>query len=160
MRWPSWTKEAPAFSLIEVVIALGVITFAITAITGLLSVALKSSRASTDETLVASFAGDIMSDLRRRQFTNAWNSLQAGSNVFFDGSGRPINEVGAAISSETARAQGAVYQCAISTVPDTNKTATTGAENLRLVTLDFTWPVGQAAPPNRRIIHASLVRSY
>jgi len=160
MRWPSWTKEAPAFSLIEVVIALGVITFAITAITGLLSVALKSSRASTDETLVASFAGDIMSDLRRRQFTNAWNSLQAGSNVFFDGSGRPINEVGAAISSETARAQGAVYQCAISAVPDTNKTATTGAENLRLVTLDFTWPVGPAAPPNRRVIHASLVRSY
>ena len=56
MRRPSWTREAPAFSLIEVVIALGVITFAITAITGLLSVALKSSRASTDETLVASFA--------------------------------------------------------------------------------------------------------
>ena len=156
MRWPSWTRESPAFSLIEVVIALGVITFAITAITGLLSVALKSSRASTDETLVASFAGDIMSDLRRQQFDAAWNSLQAGSNAFFDGSGRQLN----AISPEEARSQGAVYQCAISTVPDTNKTASTGAENLRLVTLDFTWPVGPAAPPNRRIIHASLVRSY
>jgi len=160
MRWPSWTREAPAFSLIEVVIALGVITFAITAITGLLSVALKSSRASTDETLVASFAGDIMSDLRRRQFTSAWNSLQAGSNVFFDGSGHPINEVGAAISAETARSQGAVYQCAISAVPDTNKTATTGAENMGLLTLDFTWPVGSTVPLNRRIIHASLVRTY
>jgi len=160
MRWRSWTREAPAFSLIEVVIALGVITFAITAITGLLSVALKSSRASTDETLVASFAGHIMSDLRRRQFDAAWNSLQAGSNVFFDASGRPLNDVGTMLSPETARSQGAVYQCAISTVPDTNKTATTGAENLRLVTLDFTWPVGSVAPPNRRIIHASLVRSY
>ena len=159
MRWPNWTREDPAFSLMEVGIALGIIAFSITAITGLLSVALKSSRASTDETLVASFAGDIMSDLRRRQFDAAWNSLQVGPNVFFDGSGRPINEVGAAISPEMARSRGAVYQCAISTVPDMNKTATTGAENLRLVTLDFTWPVGSAAPLNQRI-HASLVRTY
>jgi hypothetical protein len=29
-----------------------------------------------------------------------------------------------------------------------------------LVTLKFTWPVGLAAPPNERIIHASLVRTY
>lgn len=160
MRCPSRTRGAPAFSLIEVVIALGIIAFAITAINGLLSVALKSSRASTDETVVASFSGDIMSDLRRRQFTNAMSSLLVGSNVFFDGSGKKLNDVGVAISPETALSQGAVYQCAINAVPDTKMTASTGAENLSLVTLKFTWPVGPAAPPNERIIHASLVRTY
>ena len=149
-----------AFSLMEVVIALGVVAFSISAITGLLSIALQSSRASTDETLIASFSREIISDLRRLQLDAAWTALQDGTEVFFDNTGRQMNGLGSPIPPEIAKTKGAIYKCKISAISDPALRGTSGSENLLLVTLDFTWPQGLGVPLNRRIIHASLVRLY
>jgi Tfp pilus assembly protein PilV len=54
----------PAFSLIEVVIALGIIAFAIVAIVGMLPVALKSSQDSMRETDATLIAQRIFSELK------------------------------------------------------------------------------------------------
>jgi uncharacterized protein (TIGR02598 family) len=57
-------KHLPAFSLVEVVIALSIISFAVIAIVGMLPVALKSSQNSMRETDATLIAQRIFSELK------------------------------------------------------------------------------------------------
>lgn len=59
-----------AFSLIEIVIALGVISFALVAILGMFPVAMKASRESQEETRTAAIAQLVFSQLRSQATTN------------------------------------------------------------------------------------------
>jgi len=61
---PQIQKDSPAFSLVEVVIALGIISFAVIAIVGMLPVALKSSQDSMRETDATLIAQRIFSELK------------------------------------------------------------------------------------------------
>ncbi len=58
----------PAFSLIEVVLALGIIAFALVAILGMIPVALESNRASIDETRATEIAGQVFATLSSQPF--------------------------------------------------------------------------------------------
>lgn len=60
-----------AFSLIEIVLALGIISFALVGIMGLFPVAMKSAQESQRETRAAQIAMQIFSDLRSTSGTNA-----------------------------------------------------------------------------------------
>lgn len=60
-----------AFSLVEIVIALGVVSVAVIAIFGLFPVAYRDSLESQRETRAAFLAEQIVSDLRSAPFTNA-----------------------------------------------------------------------------------------
>jgi Tfp pilus assembly protein PilV len=72
-----------AFSLVEVVIAIGVISFALVAIIGILPVGLASSRQSAQETRANHLAEEIFSTLRSQPFTSA--SLSSlGTNTTVD----------------------------------------------------------------------------
>ena len=70
-----------AFTLIEVMIAVAVVTLGIVAVLGLIPVGLKSARDAADNTLAATIAQDIFSQLRARPFgpitiyTNCENTL-------------------------------------------------------------------------------------
>jgi uncharacterized protein (TIGR02598 family) len=59
-------KTAKAFSLIEVVLALGVASVALVGILALVPIALKTARTSQDETRVAQIAQKVCDDLRSR----------------------------------------------------------------------------------------------
>ena len=61
---PQIQKDSTAFSLVEVVIALGIISFAVIAIVGMLPVALKSSQDSMRETDATLIAQRIFSELK------------------------------------------------------------------------------------------------
>jgi type II secretory pathway pseudopilin PulG len=67
------------FSLVEVVLALGVIGFALLAIIGLLPIGLQSGRASIQETRANHLAEQIFSTLRSQSFT-AVDLSQLGGN--------------------------------------------------------------------------------
>lgn len=56
-------REAEAFSLVEVVLALGVIAFALIAILGVFPVGLATQHSAQDDTRAAQIAGDILSSL-------------------------------------------------------------------------------------------------
>lgn len=56
-------RQKAAFSLVEVVIALGVIGFAIVAILGVLPVGLKTAHSAQDQTRAGQIAQDILSSL-------------------------------------------------------------------------------------------------
>jgi uncharacterized protein (TIGR02598 family) len=85
-------RRSAGFSLVEVVLAVGVAAFVLVAITGLLSVSLNSARESATDTLIVSMASRALSDLRSQPFTNLNPSLGATSNrLYFDDLGVPTN---------------------------------------------------------------------
>src|SRR5205823_7388168 len=57
-----------AFSLVEVVLALGVLSFAIVAILGLIPIGLQTSHSSQDETRAAQIAQSILATFSGQQF--------------------------------------------------------------------------------------------
>ncbi len=91
---PSLGKRA--FSLVEVVLALGVVSFAIVAILGVIPVGLNSGRSSQSETRAAQIAQDILSSLASQSQANFTNcvikqpatttALDFSYNITLDGS--------------------------------------------------------------------------
>lgn len=78
-----------AFSLVEVVLALGVVSFAIVAILGLIPMGLQTSHSSQDETRAAHIAQSILATFSAQQFNavtfllyNASDGTQSGSVAF------------------------------------------------------------------------------
>jgi len=71
-----------AFSLMEVVIALGVVTFALVGLMGLMPVSIDSSRASVNETRAAQIAQRLFTDYKGQSFTGITFPL-------YDTSGNP-----------------------------------------------------------------------
>jgi Tfp pilus assembly protein PilV len=69
-------KRRAAFSLVEVVIALGIVSFAIVAILGLIPTGLQTSHSSQDETRASQMAQGILATL-------------AAQNIMLSKSGRP-----------------------------------------------------------------------
>jgi type II secretory pathway pseudopilin PulG len=74
--WNYPARKVHGFSLVEIVIALGVISFALVAIIGLLPIGLASGRATIQETRANNLAEEIFATLRSQPFTAAsLNSL-------------------------------------------------------------------------------------
>ena len=68
------SKPLRAFSLVEVVLALGVVSFAIVAILGVFPLGLSTSHSAQDETRVAQIAEDILASLAGQAPTNYNNA--------------------------------------------------------------------------------------
>lgn len=85
-------QDAGAFSLVEVVLALGVVAFAIVAILGAFPAGLHTSRSSQNETRAAQIAQDILTSLASQTQTSFTNCVinQSGTATALDFS-QPIN---------------------------------------------------------------------
>ncbi|CAN5341019.1 hypothetical protein BH09VER1_BH09VER1_27480 [soil metagenome] len=153
--------NAGGFSLVEIAIALGIVAFALTAIVGLLSATLKTSKSALDDLLVSEMTSDLVNTLRKQDFTNIPSNA---TNVFFDISGKRVNPLdpttGVISNVATALAiqQGAVYSCAPTIRSDTNLEGTNSFPNLWRITLAFQWPAGAASSLNQKNIHAEIAR--
>ena len=77
---PNAFRKNAAFSMIEIVIALGVISFALVAVIGLLPVGLRASRESIEETRAAAVAQSILETVPSQPF-NAASFSSLGSSV-------------------------------------------------------------------------------
>lgn len=151
------------FSLVEVVIALGIIAFALVAILGMFPVAIGASRDSRTDTRAAGIARLIYGQLRgqppdRASLTlntnpaagqafvghAAVNLKNAYTNwVAFDDKGDPLRSFAAAeYTNDALPANGAVYKVRFSVEP--HKPVT----NLSRVTVEVTYPA--LAPLSRR----------
>lgn len=64
-------RGATAFSLIEVTLALGIVTFALVGVIGVLPVAMSSSRQSVDKNRAAATADTVFTSLRSQPFQQA-----------------------------------------------------------------------------------------
>jgi uncharacterized protein (TIGR02598 family) len=128
-----------AFSLVEVVVALGLFSFCIVAITGLLSVGLGSTRSVVNEGVAINIAGSVYGAWEAQTnraanltvpglFTNLPGlSTSPSNNFFFDQSGVQVQDA----------SQGALQM-------DYVATASGAAPVVTTLDLVFTWPVGGA----------------
>lgn len=167
-------SENDAFALAETMIALGVAAFCLTALLGLLSVALAQEKESLDDTVLASITSQVVADLRRQNFSSLTGTSDvepgqvpvksdAPALLYFDTGGkRLLDENGIDMDRAGALAAGAVYQCTETMQGDANTlTAAKGGKRsiaLLNIELKFEWPAQAPAPPNQRIIHAAIAR--
>jgi type II secretory pathway pseudopilin PulG len=77
------TAARRAFSLVEVVIAIGVFAAAIVAIIGLLGPTLRTTREVLDSTVAARLAEGVEGELKRVGFTNVSSAVSAGVLVVY-----------------------------------------------------------------------------
>jgi uncharacterized protein (TIGR02598 family) len=148
---PQIQKHPPAFSLVEVVIALGIISFAVIAIVGMLPVALKSSQDSMRETDATLIAQRIFSELKTGSIGNR--------SVTTDPDGISTHNINLAANSTNYLAftqDGTVQTHTNSANPTPSYdfyaqisiSTNTGLTNLALVQIDITHP--PSAPPEKR----------
>ncbi len=150
-NFPPVQKHSPAFSLVEVVLALGIISFAIIAIVGILPVALKSSQNSMRETDATLIAQRIFSELK--------TGFGGNRSVTTDPGGISNHMINLATNSTNylAFTQDGTVQTHTNT-PDPNPSydfyaqisisTNTGLTNLSRVQIDITSP--PSAPPSAR----------
>jgi len=131
-----------AFSLTEVVIALGIISFAVVALLSLLTTALRTGRDATDDSLIAAMAKRTMTELEGTPFTD----LTEGNDktYYFDMDG--------IITSEKAKA---LYECTVTLSKPPADIEDQVGQNFKLVQLQFASPVG-AANPTKRTLNATI----
>ena len=79
------SRTDEGFTLVEVMVAVAVVTMGIVAVLGLIPVGLKSARDAADNTQAAMIAQDAFS-YTRRQALAAWSSL-GGINEYYDAAG-------------------------------------------------------------------------
>ena len=132
-------RSLAAFSLVEVVLALGLFSFCIVAITGLLSVGLRSTRSVANESLAANIAASVYGawEVQRSAdtelvipgiLTNARISVSASNDYFFDDRG-----------VQTEGADLAALRMAYAV-----DAATEGTNVTSTLALTFSWPVSGA----------------
>jgi len=98
MRLSNRTK--PAFSLVELTLALGVAAFCLLAVFGLMPVGVQTNRNATSQTAAASVMAAVIADLRatpKVNTTSAKFGITFGTNppaLYFDGSGQFATSLG------------------------------------------------------------------
>lgn len=147
---PPVQKHLPAFSLVEVVVALGIISFAITAIIGMLPVALKSSQDSMRETDATLIAQRIFSEIKTGNGENRTMTISPTGTTC-------ILALSANSTNYLAFTQDGTVQTRTNT-PDPNPSydfyaqisisTNTGITNLSRIQIDITHP--PSAPPTAR----------
>ncbi|CAN5346321.1 hypothetical protein BH09VER1_BH09VER1_27950 [soil metagenome] len=89
-----------AFSLVEVVLAIGIVSFAMVSILGLIPVGLHTFRSAMDLSVEAGIAQKLVADVQRTDFQN----LQS-TNFCFDDQGIPVAPAGAVFTAQVAQPQ-------------------------------------------------------
>ena len=131
------------FSLVEVVMALGIVAFALVSMLGLFSVGIGASKHSGEDTEVASMSAQVMS--RLRNITNS--AVPATTNLYFDYQGRFTN---------TANSQYGYYECRLTTQSASSTEISSDTTSLIKAKMTFCWPSSTSQRPNTNIVHATF----
>lgn len=125
---PDGRIPCPAgFGLVEVAMSLGIVSFALLALFGLMSVGLSSGKTSREDMICTGLAMTAFSELRGLPFVD----LPTGTNFYFTYEGGRLST-----------SNNAYYECAAS-VSDSTLPSDFGY--LRRVRLEIVWPVGAVA---------------
>lgn len=136
-----YLRDRSGFSLIEVVVALGVVAFAIVAILGLVPTGLQTSRNSQNDSRAAQIAQAVFASLASqapRQFSNISLPLDDNSPVSFDLS---QSETKSFYADNDGKLVGTVASAAYEITAATNKSPTGFDQGYaNQVTLTVAWP--------------------
>lgn len=126
-----------AFSLIEVMLAVGLMAFVLTAILGLVALAVRGTKNADMDARLAVLTSRISSGYQSRGYSAALAAVSTNGTTYYDFYGAPTN------------AAAAYFRCdAVNATPAGNST------NYALLRLAISWP---AANPGSTNIHVSSV---
>ena len=138
-------KPASGFSLVEVVLALGVAAFALTAIIGMLPMGLKIQQTSIQQTIANNITSEVIGDLRAAYSKSGSNSSQFGIELKKLPPGQqqkysPTPIYFALDGTQQNGSAGAIFKATITYFSATDITDAT----LTLVDITISWPAAQA----------------
>lgn len=154
------------FSLIEVIIAIGIFTFCIVSIVYLLGVALESSRQSQIDSAMIGILRNMDSEVRALPYTNASGAslitvANAGTNFFFDSVGNlTTNDAQKIYRANLVRVDSSIVASLTSVTNGTNiSPGVTNATNHYLWVLNVTYPAPSYPNTNRLLLGRTLMGS-
>lgn len=137
------SSMVPAFSLVEVAVALGIVSFVLLALMGLAIAGLDASRTSQDDTTLAALAREILVELKSNQQYDELSVIGT--------SRRHWNSHG----EITDNPDEFHYQCDITVSPPGPAIPGVSSQASQLL-LRFTWPYGQSPPQNEQVFTTTL----
>ena len=149
------------FSLVEVVIATGIVSVVIITIIGLLTVGLRNSRESAEDTNLALMTQTISSLVRTRSFSNVYSSTDfsesnTDADYFFDANGTLVRDAtGAPASNASADSH---FACTITR--RTPSLAPVSSSNCIYLQYRFTWPLSAQATNRRDKVGFTSLANY
>jgi len=162
------TNTKQGFSLIEVVVSLGIVAIAVSGVLGVLSTAMTTTKDNDRETMLVSMNDQVMTDLRVVPFDALWQAVPHSAAISTASSAQTAPEDTlyyftneAVLIPGTAPTSDATYLCTVKKTPDADSQnhGVNGAYNLLKLQLHFSWPLS-APEANRRaaVINTSLAR--
>jgi len=173
-------KKEQGFSLIEIVLALGIISIGLVAILGLVATSMTSSKDSKDDTNVAlmlqAVNAQLQAQLRSQLGPAGYNAFYNNTNYsegdntadyFFDVSGNLIRDTsGNIVTTASNIPSGTVplYSCTVkikdpANFPSTLKLSNPPDGGLVFIQLDFAWPYGAPLPnQHHKFVLTSLAK--
>jgi len=170
------------FTLVEVVLALGIATIGLVSILGLLNAATDAEGSAGHDTTLVAMSDYVLNELHTTPFDALWSEdpTQNWSAAPTTGTNIPdtifyFTNEGAALSlSEAGTNPDYLYKCVVRKTPDPNsQNILNGTYNLLKVQLDFYWPAistldekPKTPPPNnnfsplipKKTLHVSIAR--
>ncbi len=155
-------KRWAGFSLIEVVIALGIISFCMIGVLGLIALSANYSGQSSRETAFALMAQSTISNLRSRGFSlintpalpTQGTLDDATPDFYYDVNGRVALKSDGTV--DTSPHSDSIYGCTVTRYSPNNQTSA----NVIFLRLEFSWPIVAPAVNRQKIdVYTSISNS-
>jgi uncharacterized protein (TIGR02598 family) len=91
------TRPSKGFSLVEVVLALGILVFCLVALLGLIPMGLQSFRSAMTLTVESQIAQSLSGDIQLTDFGNLQTMLNPAAKYYFDDQGMVVDAASAAV---------------------------------------------------------------
>jgi len=148
------SPRSRGFTLVEVALALGIASFALVSILGLLNVAVDTDGGASRDTTFAAMSNHVMNDLRSMPFDSLWtaepeknrsvaaaNGPAADTVFYFTNEGTPV-DASDATSADKSKQLSVLYRCTVKKTADVRtQSVGSAAYNQLQLQLIFAWPV-------------------
>jgi len=106
---PLKDRQATAFSLVEVTMALGIVSFGLLSVMGLMPVGLSTLRNAMDQTVEGQIVQKVSGRFLLTPFSKLQTDYAAGTNFYFDQEGEEVAQSNATYEVKAKKPTGAVY---------------------------------------------------
>jgi uncharacterized protein (TIGR02598 family) len=135
----SWERQA--FTLVEVVIAVGLVAFVLTAILGLATMAANETKNGDLKARLAWITESVTSECQSQRFATVLESTNMPKTNYWDYSGTPVTNV-----------QDAYFVCTVSKVTPSPMPTNFTTNNFALLQVSIRWPNPQLTSTNVSLI--------
>lgn len=140
------SRSSPAFSLVEVTLALGVAGFCLIAVMGLLPVSVQTNRAAVQQTTANGILSAVISDLRTVP-KGAWQNSKQFKTVFPNKNGTPNHLYFSNDGSTGTKADQAYGNTVFDVTVTGINLPGAGPKTADLINVKVSWPYAASSPP-------------